>query len=74
VADIADIAELAESSERELLIQTVRLASKSNLPPIGRCYNCDEYTEAGARFCCIECRDDYDRIENRRSQSPGAKG
>jgi len=73
VADIADIAELAESSERELLIQTVRLASKSNLPPIGRCYNCDEYTEPGARFCCLECRDDYDRIESRRAQSPVVK-
>ena len=73
MADIADIAEFAESAEREGLIQMVRLASRSSLPPIGRCYNCDEYTESGARFCCIECRDDYDRIENRRSQSPGTK-
>ena len=73
MADIADIAELAESSERELLIQMVRSASRSSLPAVGRCYNCDEYTESGARFCCIECRDDYDRIENRRSQSPSTK-
>ena len=35
------------------------------MPPNGKCYNCEESVTDGAKFCNIECRQDFE-LRNRR--------
>lgn len=50
-----------EDRDRALAAQ----AAKPAMPPLGFCYNCDELVVAGC-FCDADCRDDYEKRENRK--------
>ena len=58
--DEADI-----SDERETAILEASIAVVRQAPPeaeaIGRCLWCGEPTEPGRRWCCAECRDDWEK-------------
>lgn len=46
-------------------INRVRAEAQRKLPPVERCYNCEEPLEAGRLFCDAECREDYDYRQKR---------
>ena len=58
--DEADI-----SDERETAILEASIAVVRQAPPeareTGRCLWCGEPTETGRRWCCVECRDEWER-------------
>lgn len=39
------------------------------LKAIGFCYNCNDYIHLGQLFCCVECRDDYQREQDARKRN-----
>ena len=57
--DDADIT--AERAEREqsLLMRATRRPEGPK--PVGFCNYCGEPVQAAIRFCCVECRDDFQR-------------
>ena len=49
-----------ENMARESLIKP---AKKKELKYKGTCYNCDESVSFPARFCDVDCREDYELRE-----------
>lgn len=39
------------------------------LPPVGACYWCGDDVVHDLRFCCIACRDDFDRERAARARN-----
>lgn len=68
MGDLADQA--GDLIEREM---TMRMATRRQvaLPPRRSCYNCDEPLDADARFCDIDCRNDFEYRERRKKGQPG---
>lgn len=65
MSDEFDRASDLEEAEREMAIKNIR--SQSQLPDVGSCYYCSEFTPPGRRFCDSECRDGYEaEVEARR--------
>jgi hypothetical protein len=60
MADEIDRANDRAQQNLELSIRAA-MSSKSSLPAIGSCYNCDEPVVDGKRFCDAACRDDWQR-------------
>ena len=58
MSDEFDRASDLEEIHREMAIKNA--SQKSQLPDIGHCYYCAEYTPPGRRFCDSECRDGYE--------------
>ena len=58
MSDEFDRASDLEEIHREMAIKNVR--QQQQLPDIGSCYYCNEYTPPGRRFCDSECRDGYE--------------
>jgi hypothetical protein len=58
MSDEFDRASELEEMHREMAIKNARV--KAQLPDIGQCYYCAEYTPPGRRFCDSECRDGYE--------------
>lgn len=55
-----DIADKAQAAEERFLLNAMKSASSAvTLQADGYCHFCEEATERV--FCCLECRDDYDR-------------
>ncbi len=66
-ADPLDTASEQEQRTLDHLIQKALDTKKSNLRPVGACYNCDEPLGQGLLFCDHHCRDDYEaRMASRR--------
>lgn len=63
MADEADIASLHE----ELHLAQSIFSSKKPLGPVpnGRCHWCDEVVGDNERFCDTNCRDDWQKEQNR---------
>ena len=62
MADDADITADRSERERDMLMRATRRADGPK--PTGFCNYCAEPVSAALRFCCVECRDDFER-ENR---------
>jgi hypothetical protein len=58
MSDEFDRASDLEEIHREMAIKNAR--NKPQLPDIGQCYYCAEFTPPGRRFCDSECRDGYE--------------
>ena len=58
MSDEFDRASDLEEIHREMAIK--QASQKRQLPDIGQCYYCAEYTPPGRRFCDSECRDGFD--------------
>jgi uncharacterized OB-fold protein len=63
MSDEADKAEIQEEMARQTAICTKR---KEGPLFTGLCANCELEVEYPNRWCCKECRDDYDKREDRR--------
>lgn len=60
---MADIIDQAQDKMEYELEQRIKAARGIVLPASDNCLYCEEPTENGARFCCVECREDYERDE-----------
>lgn len=64
MATLDDLASDKEQQDRDQALEAWRRqAQNSGLVPIGECLSCGEpeLPEGHLYFCCMECRDDYDR-------------
>jgi hypothetical protein len=58
MSDEIDRASDLEAAYRDQMINNIR--QRQQLPDIGQCYYCAEFTPPGRRFCDSECRDGYE--------------
>jgi hypothetical protein len=57
-----DLADLAQTQQERL--EACRIARKPEAPPAtGFCLNCGEPLPDDLRWCSIECRDDWERMD-----------
>lgn len=68
--DEADIAQ--DHIEKTLALQIAQARAKSGQQPTGECLNCSEPLADGRRFCCTECREDFEVREKSRQRSGSA--
>jgi len=59
--DDLDRAEKHIEMELTAQIRVVRSQASEKLPFVRFCLNCGEPTQKGARWCCPECRDDWEK-------------
>lgn len=64
--DIVDDAELKQ--ERLLEAEIARISAEAHKPIVGtgECWNCGEPVEPGRRWCCADCRDQWEAEQNKR--------
>lgn len=63
MADDIDRAQDREMLDRVLAIQAAAVPA---LTAVGVCHNCDASVPPGAKFCDIDCRDDWQKRNPRR--------
>lgn len=63
MADEADIASDREELDRSLAIMAAR---KPMMLATGECHNCGASVPSGAKFCDVDCRDDWERRNSMR--------
>lgn len=67
MADAADIAQYQAEQMEALVGVGARAKPWDLLPFTGKCHNCEEGVAAGAKFCDVDCREDWTkRRESRR--------
>jgi hypothetical protein len=65
--DLIDSAQAQEEEMRARHLAVIRdAANGSEIPAVGRCYNCESSVPSGARFCDADCRKDWE--DRRRSE------
>lgn len=66
---MADIDEnLCELQEEVVRTSIAKIKEAPKLAPCGRCYNCNDRLKKDVPlFCDIDCRDDYERINKKRT-------
>lgn len=62
---MSDEADIAAQQEEMALASALRVRRKAAPLPKGYCLFCDEEVEPPARWCDTECRDLWERRENR---------
>jgi len=60
---VADEIDKAQDREAELLADALAVRKPIGPPPCGFCYNCEEPVHPGARWCDLECKADWERIQ-----------
>jgi RNA polymerase-binding transcription factor DksA len=62
--DFFDKATETEELERDAAIAAAR-AARQSLAATGKCHSCGAAAVPGARFCDVDCRDDFERSRQR---------
>lgn len=58
-----DDADLAQAEIQAMRQVDPDKANKLEAEPTGKCLWCGEPTEEGRRWCCVECRDEWQRAQ-----------
>lgn len=65
--DFADIGQEATDKRTEALIASQRALAQKTLEITGICHNPRCNDDCGSKaFCNVQCRDEYDKLKNRR--------
>lgn len=67
----ADPVDRAVVEQDRLLEEQLRIARQKpiqRLAFIGSCHNCSEPLDDSQRFCDVDCRDDFEKIQRSRAQ------
>jgi len=65
MSDVIDTAN--ETAEINIQSAIANRPKATPLPVTGACHNCGENTEL--TFCDVDCRDDYERLQNARTRN-----
>jgi len=60
---MADIVDDAQKREEELLAKALATRKPAGPVPCGFCYNCEEPVHPDARWCDLECKADWERLQ-----------
>lgn len=69
--NIADPVDRAVVEQEIILQEQLRIARQApvqRLAYVGHCHNCHETLTDPHRFCDVDCRDDYEKIQRSRAQ------
>lgn len=68
MADIIDDANKLAEHQRE---QALKRRKPEGPPPCGYCHNCNEPLTTGLRWCDLDCRADWERLQRVKADKAG---
>lgn len=60
---MADIVDDASEREEELRAKALAVRKPAGPPACGICYNCDVKVASGERWCDLDCKKDWERLQ-----------